>query len=175
RSPAPRPRPADRFCAPPAGRMPPPARERLWHPDPAPVPITVVQGKGNRTMRSSMRTAVRTGAVALGALALAAGTASCSGDDSDQDPAPEQTVEATAEPDPSQEPTAEEPDEQAGDGEHSPEDLQAAQERFIEFLQVVDDSDYEAACGFVLDPETEQPVGGEELDGCVEDLGAGID
>lgn len=155
--------------------MSPPAREGLWHPDPGRVPVTVVQGKGNRIMRSSMRTTVRAAAAVLGALALAAGAASCSGDDADQDPDAEQTVEETTEPGPQQESTAEDPDEEAGDGEYSPEDLQAAQERFIEFLQVLDDSDHEAACGFVLDPETEQPVGGEELDGCVEELGAGID
>lgn len=130
------------------------------------------------TVRTTARTAVRTGAVTLGGLALALGAAACSGGDEGTEPTTEEpaVTEETSEPaeetseEPSEE-TSSEPAASDGGGEApGEEELTAAKERFIDFLQVIDDSDYEAACGFTLDPGTGQPPTGESLSSCAESL-----
>ncbi|MGO1977964.1 hypothetical protein [Brachybacterium tyrofermentans] len=49
-------------------------------------------------------------------------------------------------------------------------DLTAAGDRFLEFIQVMDDGDGEAACAYFLDPTTGEPVSGEVLTACGEQL-----
>ena len=50
----------------------------------------------------------------------------------------------------------------------SDEDLDAASQRFVDFMQVMDDGDGEAACAFFLDPQTDEPVTGKTLEMCGE-------
>ena len=54
------------------------------------------------------------------------------------------------------------------DGDLSDEDLDAASQRFVDFMQVMDDGDGEAACAFFLDPQTDEPVAGKTLEMCGE-------
>lgn len=138
------------------------------------------------TMRTSFRTTVRgtaqragrTAAVGLGGLALALGAAACTGGDEgpDSPPVNEETTEAEQTSEPAEEPTSEEPTEESsasdggGDTELSEEELTAAKERFVSFIQVVDDPDYEAACGYMLDPATGEPPVGAQLTACAESL-----
>lgn len=142
------------------------------------------------TMRTSFRTAARTtahragrtAAVGLGGLVLALGAAACTGGDEEPaaPPAAEETAEAEPTTEPAEEPTSEEPADEptgessasdgGGDAEVSEQDLTVAKERFVSFLQVVDDSDFEGACGFVLDPATGAPLAGAELAACAESL-----
>ncbi|PZP17087.1 MAG: hypothetical protein DI611_03995 [Brachybacterium faecium] len=151
------------------------------------------------TMRTSFRTAARTtahragrtAAVGLGSLALALGAAACTGGDDEpaSPPAAEETTEAEPTTEPAEEPTSEEPTDEptegssasdgGGDAEVSEEDLTIAKERFVSFMQVVDDPDYEAACGYMLDPSTGEPPVGAELAACAEsleqELGSSVD
>lgn len=53
-------------------------------------------------------------------------------------------------------------------GDLSDEDLDAASQRFVDFMQVMDDGDGEAACAFFLDPQTDEPVTGKTLEMCGE-------
>ncbi|MCT2261368.1 hypothetical protein M3F59_07000 [Brachybacterium muris] len=147
------------------------------------------------TMRTSFRTAARTtahragrtAAVGLGGLVLALGAAACTG--GDEEPAAPPAAEETAEAEPTtelaEEPTSEEPTEESsasdggGDAAVSEQDLTVAKERFVSFMQVVDDPDYEAACGYMLDPSTGEPPVGAELAACAEsleqELGSSVD
>lgn len=50
------------------------------------------------------------------------------------------------------------------------EDLEAAKERVIGFLQASATGDGEAACSYVADPSTGEPVTGDVLDGCAKDF-----
>jgi hypothetical protein len=59
----------------------------------------------------------------------------------------------------------------AGDEAAGPVDqagLDAASQRFVDFIQVMDDGDGEAACAFFIDPTTDEPVAGETLTQCGE-------
>ena len=47
-------------------------------------------------------------------------------------------------------------------------DLSAATDRFLGFLGVIDDQDWEAACGYVLDPGTGTAPEGERLQPCAD-------
>lgn len=56
----------------------------------------------------------------------------------------------------------------AGASPFSDEELEDASARFVEVLRVLDDSDWEAACGMVLDPTTGTAPEGERLQQCVD-------
>lgn len=58
----------------------------------------------------------------------------------------------------------------ATDAPATEEDLAAASDRMVELLQVMDDQDWEAACGFVLDPTTGTAPEGERLAECADDV-----
>jgi hypothetical protein len=100
-------------------------------------------------------------AVGAGALALALGAAGCTGGDEER-PTP------TAEPAPTASESAPEASDGGGDEEITDEDLTAATDRFLGYLQVVDDQDWEAACGVVLDPGTGAAPEGGRLQECAD-------
>lgn len=155
--------------------------------------------KGNVIVNTFLRKSGRSAAVVLGALALAAGAAACGGNDTEQAPEEdvvETTEEAPAEEEPAEESPAEEDtetteaeetgeegdDAAAGDEAAEPltqDDLTAASERFVEYSKMVADGETEAACGLMLNPVTQEPFSGAELDACVtqmdseEGVGAG--
>ncbi|MEV0869499.1 hypothetical protein AB0I24_16385 [Brachybacterium paraconglomeratum] len=108
-----------------------------------------------------LRGPVRRIAACAFALALALGTAACTGGD-DEQPAPE-TPSAT----PSASADAA-PEASDGGGDVSDADLSAATDRFLGFLGVIDDQDWEAACGYVLDPGTGAAPEGERLQQCAD-------
>lgn len=103
----------------------------------------------------------RRGATAAAALVLALGAPACTGGDEQPDPTP--SAESTT--------TADETG-SASDGgggeEITDADLTAATDRFLAFLRVVDDQDWEGACGYVLDPETGTAPEGERLQSCAD-------
>lgn len=145
-------------------------------------------------MTKSMRRTVRGMATGLGALALIAGTAACGGLGEGEEAAETGDQPAAEEPATQEEPAAEEAAEQEGAAEEEAADsaetaaeeadaaaaeqaapvdeagLTAAGDRFLEFIAVLDDGDAEAACGFFIDPMTDEPVTGATLTQCGEAL-----
>lgn len=130
-------------------------------------------------MHAFVRSVARRTSIGLGALALAVGVAACGGDDG-QESAPEQ--------DPGVEESAPEEDEQLdpGDGDEpqsdaggetdggseasdgdgdaeelSEQDLEAAQQRWVDFIGALDEQDAEYACSYLLNPETGQTGDGD--------------
>lgn len=148
---------------------------------------TIMRTSFRTAARTTARRAGRTAAVGLGGLVLALGAAACTGGDEEPaaPPAAEETAEAEPTTEPAEGPTSEEPTEESsasdggGDAEVSEEDLTVAKERFVSFMQVVDDPDYEVACGYMLDPSTGEPPVGAELAACAEsleqELGSSVD
>jgi len=59
---------------------------------------------------------------------------------------------------------------EAAGGSLDQSELDAASERFVEFVQVMDDGDGEKTCSFFIDPTTDKPVEGETLTKCGEML-----
>jgi hypothetical protein len=106
------------------------------------------------------RESARRCAAAAAALVLALGVAACTGDEEQPDPAP------SAESTPTADGTGSASD--GGGAEISDADLTAATDRFLAFLRVVDDQDWEGACGYVLDPETGTPPEGERQQACAD-------
>lgn len=122
-------------------------------------------------MHSTLRTTVRSTACGLGVLALALTAAGCGGSGSDEKPTSEpSTSSAPASP------TADSPaPSDGGSAAPAPSDAggdetTAASERFIEFMQVLDDSDWEGACAFALDPTTGKPTEGANRTACAAGL-----
>lgn len=119
-------------------------------------------------MTSFMRKSVRRSAVVLGAAAVAVGAAACGGstETTEADPATEEQAEEATEESAAEEETTED---EAAEGEaeaFSDEDLQGASDRFYEFLEYTVTGDFEAACGMVLNPVTDEPMSGEEAEAC---------
>lgn len=106
-----------------------------------------------------LRTTVTRAATGVGALALVLGAAACTGGDDEQ---------PTAAPTPTATTSEAAPQPSDGGGDVTDEDLTAAADRFIEFLQAMDDGDWDAACTHVLDPETGTAPEGERLQLCAE-------
>lgn len=123
-------------------------------------------------MNAFLRRAARRTSIGLGALALAVGATACGGDDGgdtapEQDTGVEEPAATAEEPAPSdgggqsdaggQELGSDASDgggETGAAGELSQEDLDAATDRFVGFLQVIDDHDFDGACAYLLDPAT---------------------
>lgn len=134
-------------------------------------------------MTSIMRRTVRGAATGLGALALVAGASACGSllggdDEGGEDPATgeEQPAEedgGDAASDAGEDSTAEDgASDGGGDAAAEPIDeagLTTAGDRFLEFLQTVDD-DTEKACGYFLDPSTAEPLSGDQIAVCGEEL-----
>lgn len=120
-----------------------------------------------RTTRRMLRGAAS--ALALGALLI--GAAACTGDKA-QDPsetgtAPGDSASGSTEPDETQD-ASDGASDGGGESPFSDAELAAASERFVEFLHVLDDRDWEAACDTVLDPTTGRAPEGERLEDCVD-------
>jgi hypothetical protein len=123
---------------------------------------------------SRSRSIARGAATGLGTLALLLGAVACTGGD-EEPPGPEDTRTQEA-PDPGgTDPSASEPaaSDDGGEATTSPfteQQLDAASQRFLEALQVLDDQDWEAACGVVLDPTTGTAPEGDRLTECADDV-----
>ena len=103
---------------------------------------------------------VRRGAAAAAALVLALGAAACTGDE--EQPATAQSSETGP---PAGGPAAGPSD---GGQEVTEADLDTATDRFLGFLRTIDDQDWDAACGLVLDPDTGVAPEGERLRSCAD-------
>lgn len=140
-------------------------------------------------MNAIMRKSVRGTTAGLGALAIIVGASACGtisdlagGGDGGDDPAAEEPAEdegAGAEEDGAAEDAGGESSDGGAAGEEIEGDdaaggsldqseLDAASERFVEFVQVMDDGDGEKTCSFFIDPTTDKPVEGETLTKCGE-------
>ena len=111
-------------------------------------------------------------AACSGALVLALGAAACTGGDDEPLPSPQSSTPPQDAPGQG---TTEEsaPASSDGGGEtagspFSDEQLEAASQRFVEGLQLLDDQDWDAACALVLDPATHAAPEGERLQDCVD-------
>lgn len=121
-------------------------------------------------MTTTMRSMLRGATTGMGALALLAGAAACTGGDREESPSSPQTTPSASE---NAQPTEESgPEDAASDGggesPFSDDELDAASLRFLDVLQVLDDQDWEAACGMVLDPTTTAAPEGERLQECID-------
>ncbi|ATG53213.1 hypothetical protein CFK38_10570 [Brachybacterium vulturis] len=119
-----------------------------------------------------MRSILRGTATGMGAIALLWGAAACTGGEEASPSAP-QSPSAEADDQPTDAPTTEAATENpasdgGGESPFSDAELEAASQRFVEVLQVLDDQDWEAACGMVLDPSTGTAPEGERLQDCVD-------
>ena len=103
---------------------------------------------------------VRRGAAASAALVLALGAAACTGDEEQPAPAPSSETGP-----PAGGPAAGPSD---GGQEVTEADLDTATDRFLGFLRTIDDQDWDAACGLVLDPDTGVAPEGERLRSCAD-------
>ena len=104
---------------------------------------------------------VRRGAAAAAALVLALGAAACTGDEEQPAPAPSSETGP-----PAGGPAAGPSD--GGGQEVTEADLDTATDRFLGFLRTIDDQDWDAACGLVLDPDTGVAPEGERLRSCAD-------
>lgn len=109
---------------------------------------------------TALRGSARRCAAAAAALMLALGVAACTGDEEQPDPT------SSAESTPTADGTGSASD--GGGSEITDADLTAATDRFLAFLRVVDDTDWEGACEYVLDPETGTAPEGERLQDCAD-------
>jgi len=147
-------------------------------------------------MNAFVRSVARRTSIGLGALALAVGAAACGGGDGQEPPEQDPVVEETTAEDGEQlepsdggeQPTdadgqadddseasdaggetdgGSEASDAGGDAEElSEQDIEAAKQRWVEFMHAIDDGDGETACGFLLHPETGQT--GDEDPECSE-------
>lgn len=111
-------------------------------------------------------------AAGAGLLALALSASACTGGDPEPSPSPQTSTSPQDAPGPG---TAEEstpaPSDGGGEAAGSPfsdEQLEAASQRFVEGLQLLDDQDWDAACALVLDPTTGTAPEGERLQECAD-------
>ena len=134
-----------------------------------------------------LRRTGRTITISLSAVALALGASACSGGGSEQEKEDGQQQEQPA-ADPAEETDqqpsdgggsdaggAEAPAATDGGGDVTDEDLTAAADRVVEFLQTLDDSEWEKACSLALDPTTGKPAEGDALTQCAEGMRSGYE
>lgn len=140
------------------------------------MPVTATVGQEESGVTSRIRGIVRRAGVGAGVLALALGAAACTGGDDEQSEAPGTTPAAGQEP--SEESGAAPAPSDGGAatdaGPFSDEELEQASARFVEGLQLLDDQDWEGACGLVLDPSTGAAPEGERLQECVDGVGPAV-
>lgn len=151
-------------------------------------------------MTSIMRKSLRGAASGLGVLAIAAGASACGGltgggDEGDKKPDAEKEQPAGDNGDPKDDGADAGASDTGGDdaaatggdtaasdgggdtaaaGELSDEDLTAGSEKFVEFLQTLDD-DTTGACEMIYDPSTKGAPSEEFLTGCAPGLKAGFE
>src|SRR5699024_4191348 len=100
-----------------------------------------------------MRGILRGVATGVGAVALLWSAAACTGAE-EQPPDGGSAPTSATEPDEGATDTGSPTYSPAGQSPYGEEDLQTASQRFVDLLHVLDDQDWEAACGMVLDPTT---------------------
>lgn len=129
-------------------------------------------------MSTRMRSTARLAAAGAGALALALGAAACTGGEDEPPPPAASTTAGAAPSDGGGEggPSAAPSDGggEQGSGPVTEQELDAASVRVVEALQVIDDQDWEAACGFVLDPSTGTAPEGKRLQECADGMGGSL-
>lgn len=117
-----------------------------------------------------MRSILRSAATGAGIVALLWGATACTGGDDEEPPARERATASAEGPSaPGEDPGTDVP--ASDDGGQSPfgdEELEAASQRFVDLLHVLDDQDWDAACGMVLDPATGTAPEGERLQECAD-------
>lgn len=127
-------------------------------------------------MTMTMRGILQGSATAMGAVVLLLGATACTGDAQDDpagDDSPTQQEPASGEDgaDATDQSGIEAaPSDGGGESPYDDEQLDAASQRFVDILQVLDDQDWEAACGMVLDPTTGTAPEGDRLQECVDGL-----
>lgn len=136
-------------------------------------------------MNSIVRRAGRGSTLLVGSVALAFSLAACGGGSEDpaettaEETAAEETTEEAAEEtteaaeettEESAEATEEGAEDPAAGGEVTEEDLTAAKDQFFGFMTALLDGDYEAACGFAIDPNTGEPISGDMQTSCAEGM-----
>ncbi|WP_394216932.1 hypothetical protein [Brachybacterium vulturis] len=110
---------------------------------------------------TTMRAILRGTATGMGAIALLCGAAACTGGEEAFPSAPPEASTT--------DPATEDPaSDGGGESPYRDVELEAASQRFVEVLRVLDDQDWEAACGMVLDPSTGTAPEGERLQDCVD-------
>jgi len=117
---------------------------------------------------TTMRGILRGAATGAGALALLCSAAACTGAE-EQPPDGGNATTTAGEPGEAT-PGPDTPDatySPAGQSPYSEQELEAASQRFVDLLQVLDDQDWEAVCSLVLDPGTGTAPEGERLQECV--------
>lgn len=121
-----------------------------------------------RTAAALLSPSLAAGAV----LTLMLGAVACTG--GDEDAPAETTTPAPATPADGSHPGG---SSDAGGSEDAPldeQDLEAASARFVEALRVLDDRDWESACGYVMDPGTGTAPVGERLQECTDGVEEGL-
>lgn len=123
-------------------------------------------------MRSRKHGIGRRIAAGAGTLVLALGAAACTGD-ADEPPQPPHSSTSSKDATGTAEAQESTPASSDGGGQSagspfSGEELEAAGQRFVEGLQLLDDQDWDAACGFVLDPTTGTAPEGKRVQDCAE-------
>ncbi|MDN5820184.1 MAG: hypothetical protein L0H39_01715 [Brachybacterium sp.] len=124
-------------------------------------------------MTMTMRSISRGAATGMGAVALLLGAAACTGGEGEEPSGPRSSSSQQDAPstDEDTQPTEGSEGEASDDGGESPfreTELDAASQRFLDVLQVIDDHDWESACGMVLDPTTGLAPEGDRLQDCVD-------
>lgn len=123
-------------------------------------------------MSSSPRHLIRTAALGLGSLVLAAAAAGCSTDgggasstgtasESESAASDGSAASDSGSGDPSADPSDRTEDAEGGDP-----DLAAAEQQVISYFRALGDQDAEAACGLLLDESTGEPLAGDALSSC---------
>ncbi|ASK66987.1 hypothetical protein CFK39_00820 [Brachybacterium avium] len=111
-----------------------------------------------------MRSILRGTAAGMGAAALLWGATACTG--GEEEPA---AAESSSSQQGGGSPGEDaQPSDGGGETRFSDAELDAASQRFLDLLQVIDDHDWESACGMVLDPTTGSAPEGERLQDCVD-------
>ena len=116
-------------------------------------------------MSTTMRGILRGVATGVGAVALLWSAAACTGAE-EQPPDGGSAPTSATEPDEGATDTGSPTYSPAGQSPYGEEDLQTASQRFVDLLHVLDDQDWEAACGMVLDPTTGTAPEGERRQEC---------
>lgn len=129
-------------------------------------------------MSSRMRSTARLAAVGAGTLALLLGAAACTGGEDEPPPAEASTTAAAPPSDGGgQDARTVAPSDGGGTTDPGPftaQQLDAASVRVVAALQVIDDQDWEAACGFVLDPSTGTAPVGERRQACADGMSGSL-
>lgn len=121
-------------------------------------------------MTTTMRSILGGAATGAGAVALLLGAAACTGDEGEHSPESQPaTTSAEEQGEPTEDPGAGSgASDGGGESPFDQDQLDAASQRFVDLLKELDDQDWDAACGMVLDPTTGTAPEGERLQECAD-------